>query len=92
MSMSHLTPAAHTPPEFEHSLEVEAAEQKRWLTWFGTPALVAAVLVAIAFGTGEQWIIGPAVVAIIVDIGVLIWLTLSSDTNGVTGGPASSHH
>jgi hypothetical protein len=72
--------------------EIQDAEQKRWLTWFGLPALIAAVSVAIVFGTGQAWILGAAFVAIIVDIGVLIWLTLSSDTNGVADEGVGSQH
>jgi len=72
--------------------EIQAAEQKRWLTWFGLPALIAAVSMAAAFGTGQEWYLGPAFGAIISDIGVLIWLTLSSDTNGVNDESVGSHH
>jgi len=71
--------------------EIEAAEQKRWLTWFGLPALLAAIFVGFVFGTGQEWYLGLAVGAIVVDIGVLIWLAMSSDTNGVIGSAASHH-
>jgi len=69
---------------------LEATEQRRWLVWFGLPALVAAVFVAAAFGTGQEWYLGPAVAAVISDVGVLIWLTLGTDTNRASdqaGGP-----
>jgi hypothetical protein len=72
--------------------ELEAAEQKRWMTWFGLPALVAAFFVALVFGTGDEWYLGLAVGSIVIDIGVLVWLALSSDTNGVIGAPVASHH
>ena len=65
------------------ALEIEAAEQKRWLILFGLPAVVAAVTMAIAFGTGHDWYLSIAFAAILVDIGLLVWLALSSDTNGV---------
>jgi hypothetical protein len=71
--------------------EIEAAEQKRWLTWFGLPALCAAIFVGLVFGTGQEWYLGLAVGAIVVDIAVLIWLAMSSDTNGVIGATASHH-
>jgi membrane protein implicated in regulation of membrane protease activity len=62
-------------------LEAEAAEQKRWMTWFGLPALFAAVFVSLVFATGQEWYLGLAIGAIVSDIGVLTWLALSSDTN-----------
>ena len=65
--------------------EIEAAEQKRWMLWFGIPALVAALFVAAALGTGDAWWIGAALAALGVDILVLVWLAVSSDTNGVIG-------
>lgn len=71
--------------------EIQAAEQKRWLTWFGLPALIAAVSLAMVFATGQEWYLGAAFAAILGDIGVLIWLTLSSDTNGVTDETVGSH-
>jgi hypothetical protein len=77
---------SHSP----HALE--AAEQKRWMTWFGLPVLVAALFLGLVFGTGDEVFLGLAVASIVVDIGVLIWLAMSSDTNGVIGGPAVSHH
>jgi hypothetical protein len=83
-------PTAHEHDGREFAVEV--AEQKRWLTWFGSPALVAAALVAIAFGTGEEWVMGPAVGAIIVDIGIMVWLALSSDTNAGPSSAVTPHH
>ena len=92
----HPAPADHPPartgePRALSPHAVAAAEQKRWLTWFGLPALIAAILLGITFGTGQMWILGVAVGAIIVDIGVLIWLTLSSDTNGGDESMARHH-
>lgn len=69
---------------------LEASEQRRWMTWFGVPAGLAAVFVGAVFGTGQEWYLGLAIAAIIVDIGVLIWLAMSSDTNGLLGEHA--HH
>jgi hypothetical protein len=69
--------------------EVQAAEEQRWLAWFGTPVVIAAVFMAIAFGTGQAWVLTFTVVVLIGDILVLIMLVLTTDTNRVTGdGPA----
>ena len=70
--------------------EIQAAEQKRWMIWFGLPALVAAIFFGAVFGTGQVWFIGAALTAIVVDIFVLVWLAMSSDTNGLVG--EISHH
>ncbi len=72
--------------------EIEAAEQRRWMTWFGLPALIAAIFVGAVFGTGQEWYLGFAVSAIVADIAVLVWLAMSSDTNGIIGDTAASHH
>ena len=69
--------------------EMHAAEQKRWMVWFGIPALIASLFVGLTFGTGDAWWMGLAITAIVVDIFVLVWLAMSSDTNGVIGEPAS---
>ena len=57
--------------------EMQAAEQKRWMLWFGIPALVAAVFVGMTFATGEAWWLGLAITAIVVDIFVLVWLAMT---------------
>jgi hypothetical protein len=79
------SPAAHAPAEPEAigvpPPEVQAAEEHRWLAWFGTPVLVAAAFMAIAFGTGQAWVLTFTVVVLIADILVLIMLVLTSDTN-----------
>jgi hypothetical protein len=71
--------------------EIEAAEQKRWMTWFGTPILIAAAFLGICFATGEAWWLGLVITTIVLDILVLVWLAMSSDTNGVIGEPSSGH-
>jgi hypothetical protein len=71
--------------------EIEDAEMKRWMLWFGLPALVASIFVAAAIGSGHAWIIGLAIAAIVIDIFVLVWLCMTSDTNGVIGDTAHSH-
>ena len=88
------TPAAPAPAEAEAvglpPLEEQAAEEQRWLAWFGTPVVIAAVFMAIAFGTGQAWVLTFTVVVLIGDILVLIMLVLTTDTNRVTGeGPAA---
>jgi hypothetical protein len=65
--------------------EMHATEQKRWMIWFGTPVLIAALFVGATFGTGDAWWLSLALAALGVDILVLVWLAMSSDTNGVIG-------
>jgi hypothetical protein len=88
----NLSVVAAEPVAERSTHELEAAEQKRWMTWFGLPALIAAIFVGAVFGTGQEWYLGLAISAIIADIGVLIWLALSSDTNGMLGDGAAAHH
>jgi membrane protein implicated in regulation of membrane protease activity len=76
-------PAAH---------EVEAAEQKRWMTWFGLPALIAAFFVGLVFATGQELWLGFAAAAIVADIGVLVWLAMSSDTNDLIFENSAAPH
>jgi hypothetical protein len=68
--------------------QMHDAEQKRWMLWFGVPALVAALFVGVTFGTGDAWWLGLAVSAILADILVLVWLAMTSDTNGLVHDPA----
>jgi hypothetical protein len=69
--------------------EINAAEQKRWMLWFGLPAVVMAIFVGLALGTGDAWILGLAIGSLLVDIFVLVYLCVSSDTNGIIGEPSS---
>jgi hypothetical protein len=69
--------------------EMQAAEQKRWMIWFGIPALIAAVFVGATFGTGQTFWLGLAIATIVSDIFILVWLAMSSDTNGLIGEPAT---
>jgi ABC-type dipeptide/oligopeptide/nickel transport system permease subunit len=75
-------------------IELEAAEQKRWMVWFGLPMVGAAIFIGLLFGTGHELFIAPAVALIVTDIMVLVWLAMSSDTNGIGLEPAAagSHH
>ena len=59
------------------------------MIWFGLPALVAALFVGATFGTGQAWILGLAILAIVCDIFILVWLAMTSDTNGLIGEPAT---
>jgi hypothetical protein len=65
--------------------EQQQTEMYRWMRWFGLPVLGAAVFVGAVFATGAMWLIAPAVCMILLDIIVLAWLCLSSDTNGLIG-------
>lgn len=87
-------PAEHAPehPVLEavvdhvvSPLAVATAEMNRWMLWFGLPVLAAAVCVGLVFATGAAWLIAPAIAFLLVDIFVLVWLCMSSDTNGLIG-------
>ena len=82
--MSALSPATKA--------QIETREQNRWMLWFGLPILGAAVFIGLLFGTGHELFIAPAVALIVTDIIVLVWLAMSSDTNGVGLEVAPSHH
>jgi hypothetical protein len=82
-----LAPVAVIPGRSSH--EVETKEMYRWMTWFGVPMLVVAFFVGMVFATGEAWWLGLAIMTFVVDIFVLIWLAMTSDTNGIIGEPAS---
>jgi hypothetical protein len=72
--------------------EIQAKEMNRWMLWFGAPALVMAIFMSIALAGGGLWAIGGVLTALIVDICVLIWLCMSSDTNGAhVHAPAAAH-
>jgi hypothetical protein len=66
-------------------------EMYRWMSWFGVPVLVMAVFMAIAL-SGGVWAIGGVVAALIADIGILIWLCMSSDTNGASANELAAAH
>ncbi len=86
--------AVHLVPAPDHSTQqMNADEQKRWMIWFGIPALVAAFFVGLTFSTNQAWVLGLAIAAIVFDIFILVWLAMTSDTNGAIGepSPASGH-
>ena len=62
--------------------ELPQQEMYRWMLWFGLPSLVSAVFVALVFATDSMWWIAGAIAGVIGAISVLIWLALSSCTNG----------
>ena len=72
--------------------EIQSKETNRWMLWFGTPALVMAIFMGIALGTGGLWALGGVLAALIAEICVLVWLCLSSDTNGAhVHAPVPAH-
>jgi hypothetical protein len=86
-------PALHLAPAAGPTLaEIQTQEMNRWLLWFGLPALAMALFVGAVFATGAQWLLGGALAFLIADICVLIWLCMSSDTNGQSGPAAPAHH
>ena len=75
-------------------IQLETREQNRWMIWFGLPLVGAALFIGLLFGTGHELFIAPAVALIVSDILVLVWLAMSSDTNGVSSSAplGISHH
>ena len=65
--------------------EMHTAEMNRWMLFFGVPVLIAALFVGMVFATGDAWWMGLAITAIVFDIFILVWLAMSSDTNGLIG-------
>ena len=61
------------------------------MLWFGLPVLFMAFFTAVAFATGSMAFLGGALGFLIADIGILIWLCMSSDTNGLVGAEAPAH-
>ena len=59
-------------------------EMNRWMLWFGVPVLFMAFFMGATFVTGEVWGIAGVLAALIADICILIWLCMSSDTNGAS--------
>jgi len=69
---------------------VAAKEIRRWMAWLGIPALIACAFFAATIAGLGAWLLLPAIV---IGPGVggvaLIWLALSSDTNGGSGAGES---
>jgi hypothetical protein len=70
----------------------EEQEMYRWVKWFGGPMLVASLFVAAVFAFDAAWLIGAALFTLIVSIFTLIYLSISSDTNGSAVAPSSAGH
>jgi hypothetical protein len=86
---SPMGPGLQLAPAGPSLAEIQAREANRWLLWFGLPALAMAIFVGAVFATGAEWLLGGALAFLIADICVLVWLCLSSDTNG-HAGPADA--
>jgi len=79
-------PALHLVPEHAPTqAEMHAKEMNRWMLWFGLPVLAMAIFTGAVFATGAEWLLGGTIAFLVVDICVLIWLCMSSDTNGLLG-------
>jgi hypothetical protein len=64
--------------------DIEAKEMRRWVTVLGSITLIACAFTAASLAGLGAWLLAPAIV---VGPGIggiaLVWLALSSDTNGV---------
>jgi hypothetical protein len=78
-------PALQVVEHHESTPEFSDAEMYRWMLWFGLPMLIAAVFLGALFATGQAWLIAPVIAFLVGDIFVLVWLCMSSDTNGLIG-------
>jgi hypothetical protein len=72
--------------------DIQTKEMNRWMLWFGTPVLVMSLFMGATFVTGEVWGIAGVIAALIADIGILIWLCISSDTNGAAAVELAPAH
>jgi hypothetical protein len=73
----HVVAATH-----QSVADMQVKEMNRWMVWFGTPLVFMAIFMGATFVTGQIWGIAGVLAALIADICVLIWLCMSSDTNG----------
>jgi hypothetical protein len=71
---------------------LQVKEMNRWMLWFGTPLLVMSFFMGVTFVTGQIWGIAAVLAALIVDICILIWLCMSSDTNGASTVELAAAH
>jgi hypothetical protein len=85
-------PALSVQEQYPHEI-------RRWVVLLGLPMLGACVFIALAIGTSLEWLYGGAVVlGPGAGVGVIVYLAMSSDTNGargrfaaVTSRPANLH-
>ena len=72
--------------------EIQAKEMNRWMLWFGTPMLVVAILIGLTFATDTLWGLAAAIGVLIVDMAILVYLCMSSDTNGAGAAELPAAH
>jgi len=78
-----VVPDLHVVEATHHSVaDMQVKEMNRWMVWFGTPLVFMSIFMGATFVTGQVWGIAGVLAALIADICVLIWLCMSSDTNG----------
>jgi hypothetical protein len=56
-------------------------EETRWMAALGLPMLAACAFVALTIGVGSGWLMLPAIILVGVDILMIVYLALTSDTN-----------
>jgi hypothetical protein len=74
--------------------QMHDTEQKRWMLWFGLPALIGCFFLGVTFATETIWWLAAVLTALLVDIFILVWLAMTSDTNGLIHdgtAPSSAH-
>ena len=72
--------------------EIENKEMYRWMLWFGIPVVFMAIFMGATFVTNSLYGIFGVLGFLIADICVLIWLCMSSDTNGVSATEFAPSH
>jgi hypothetical protein len=72
--------------------QIQAKEMNRWMLWFGVPVLFMAIFMGATFVTDSLWGIAGVLACLIADIGILIWLCMSSDTNAVGAHELAPSH
>jgi ATP/ADP translocase len=93
LDAGQVVPELHLAEQVQQSVaEMHAKEMNRWMLWFGIPVLVMAFFIGATFVTDSVWGIGGVLAALIADIGILIWLCMSSDTNGAGAPVAAAGH
>ena len=83
----HLAESVH-----ETVAEVENKEMYRWMLWFGIPVVFMAIFMGATFVTNSLYGIFGVLAFLIADICVLIWLCMSSDTNGAGAAEFAPSH
>jgi len=83
----HLAESAH-----ETAAQAETKEMNRWMLWFGIPVVFMAIFMGATFVTNSMYGIFGVLGFLIADICILIWLCMSSDTNGVGAAEFAPSH